>query len=188
MSFVHFLKLNCLLLHLLSFKISLCILESSLSLHMGFTCIFSQYVHACQTTSVMYESVPHCGLWPTRFLCPWDSPGKDAGVGCCFLLQGIFPTQGSNLCLTLPAPAGRFFTTSTPWKTPSVCSFCLYSFNRAFQRVRIFNFMKSNLPNSLFIHHVFAVKSKYSLPSSQRFYSIFFKFCTLHLNPWSTSS
>ena len=26
----------------------------------------------------------------------WDSPGKNTGVGCHFLLQGIFPTQGSN--------------------------------------------------------------------------------------------
>ena len=31
--------------------------------------------------------------------CPWDFPGKNTGVGCCFLLQGIFPTQGSNLGL-----------------------------------------------------------------------------------------
>ena len=29
--------------------------------------------------------------------CPWDSPGKNTGVACHFLLQGIFPTQGSNL-------------------------------------------------------------------------------------------
>ena len=28
--------------------------------------------------------------------CPWDSPGKNTGVGCQFLLQGIFPTQGLN--------------------------------------------------------------------------------------------
>ena len=27
---------------------------------------------------------------------PWDSPGKNTGVGCHFLLQEIFPTQGSN--------------------------------------------------------------------------------------------
>ena len=27
---------------------------------------------------------------------PWDSPGKNTGVGCHFLSQGIFPTQGSN--------------------------------------------------------------------------------------------
>ena len=28
--------------------------------------------------------------------CPWGFPGKNTGVGCHFLLQGIFPTQGSN--------------------------------------------------------------------------------------------
>ena len=33
---------------------------------------------------------------PTRLPCPWDSPGKNTGVGCRLLLQGIFPTQGSN--------------------------------------------------------------------------------------------
>ena len=38
---------------------------------------------------------PH-GLYPTRLLGPWDLPGKHTGVGCHFLLEGIFPTQGSN--------------------------------------------------------------------------------------------
>ena len=38
-----------------------------------------------------------CGLWPTRLL--WDSPGKNTRVGYHSLLQGIFPTQGLNLCL-----------------------------------------------------------------------------------------
>ena len=33
---------------------------------------------------------------PPAFSVPWDSPGKNIGVGCRFLLQGIFPTQGSN--------------------------------------------------------------------------------------------
>ena len=32
----------------------------------------------------------------TRLFCPWNSPGKNTGVGCHFLLQEIFPTQGSN--------------------------------------------------------------------------------------------
>ena len=36
------------------------------------------------------------GLQPTRLLCPWDSPGQNTRVGCHFLLQGIFQTQGSN--------------------------------------------------------------------------------------------
>ena len=31
---------------------------------------------------------------PTRLLCPWNFPGKNAGVSCHFLLQGIFPIQG----------------------------------------------------------------------------------------------
>ena len=30
---------------------------------------------------------------------PWNSPGKNTGVGCHSLLQRIFPTQGSHLCL-----------------------------------------------------------------------------------------
>ena len=46
--------------------------------------------------SVVPDSLPSHGLQPTRLLCPWDFPGKDTGVGCHFLLQGIFPTQGSN--------------------------------------------------------------------------------------------
>ena len=37
-----------------------------------------------------------CGQYPARLLCPWDFPGKSTGVGCHFLLQGIFPTQVSN--------------------------------------------------------------------------------------------
>ena len=31
-----------------------------------------------------------------RLLCQWNFPGKNTGVGCHFLLQGIFSTQGSN--------------------------------------------------------------------------------------------
>ena len=38
-----------------------------------------------------------CGL--PRLLCAWDSPGKNPGGGCHALLQGIFLTQGLNLCL-----------------------------------------------------------------------------------------
>ena len=35
-------------------------------------------------------------------LCPWDSPGKNTGVGCHALLQGLFPTQGWNPSLLCP--------------------------------------------------------------------------------------
>ena len=42
---------------------------------------------------------PH-RLQPTRLLCPWDSPGKNTGVGYHFILQGIFPARGLNLGLS----------------------------------------------------------------------------------------
>ena len=41
---------------------------------------------------------PH-GLWPARLLYPWNSPGKNTGVSCRFLLQGIFLSQRSNSSL-----------------------------------------------------------------------------------------
>ena len=44
----------------------------------------------------MFDSLLYHGLKPTRLLCPRDSPGKNTRVGCHFLLQGIFLTQGSN--------------------------------------------------------------------------------------------
>ena len=46
--------------------------------------------------SVVSDSLRPHGLSPTRLLCPWDSPGKNTGMGCHSLLQGIFLTQRSN--------------------------------------------------------------------------------------------
>ena len=44
-------------------------------------------------------------------------PRQGHYIGCHVLLQGIFPTQGSNLCLfTFPTLAVRFFTTAPPGK------------------------------------------------------------------------
>ena len=54
--------------------------------------------------------------WPTRLLCPWDSQARTLEWVAMPPLQGIFPTQGSNLHLTSPALAGRFFTTSATWQ------------------------------------------------------------------------
>ena len=53
-------------------------------------------MHAFQVTSVVSDSLQAHGLYPTRLLCPWDSPGKNTGMGCHALLQGIFLNQGSN--------------------------------------------------------------------------------------------
>ena len=40
--------------------------------------------------------------WTVTHQVPWDSPGKNTGVGSHFLLQGMFQTQGSKLCLLWP--------------------------------------------------------------------------------------
>ena len=50
--------------------------------------------------SVMSNSLQPYGLYPTRLLCSWDSPGKNTGLCCHALLQGIFPSQGSNPVLS----------------------------------------------------------------------------------------
>ena len=54
-------------------------------------------VCVCALSCVWLVATP----WTTRLLCPWDFPGKNPGVGCHFLLQGNFLTQGFNLCLLL---------------------------------------------------------------------------------------
>ena len=48
----------------------------------------------------MSDSLLPYGLESTAWLlCPWDSPGKNTGVGCHAFLKGIFPTQGLKLSL-----------------------------------------------------------------------------------------
>ena len=46
--------------------------------------------------SAMSNSLRPHGVWPVSLLCPWNSSGKNTGVGCYSLLQGIFLTQESN--------------------------------------------------------------------------------------------
>ena len=47
--------------------------------------------HASRFSRVQLLATPWTGAYQA-----WDSPGTNTGVGCHFLLQGIFPTQGSN--------------------------------------------------------------------------------------------
>ena len=56
------------------------------------------HVHACLLShSVVSDCLRLHGLQPTKLLCPWNFPGKNPGMG--YHVQGIFLTQGSNLCL-----------------------------------------------------------------------------------------
>ena len=66
---------------------------------------FSSVAQSCPTlwTSVMSKSLWQFGLQPTRLISPWDSPGKNTGVDCHALLQGIVLAQGSILSLVLQA-------------------------------------------------------------------------------------
>ena len=56
------------------------------------------YTNLLVTQSCLTLCDPH-ELQPPRFLCPWKSPGKNTGVSCHFLFQGIFLTQGWNQSL-----------------------------------------------------------------------------------------
>ena len=79
---------------------------------------------ACAQSSLTLRDPMDCS--------PWDFPGKNTGVGCHILLQGIFPTQGSNprlqhwqvdsLPLSYPGSPGKtecslshFQLFATPW-------------------------------------------------------------------------
>ena len=78
-----------------------------------------------ESCSVVSDSLQPHGLYS-----PWNSPGQNTGVGSLSLLQGIFPTQGSNPGLPhcrriLPALqadssciAGRFFLPVEPQGKP----------------------------------------------------------------------
>ena len=48
------------------------------------------------SSSVVKVKVVSDSLWPHGLQSPWDPPGQNTGVGSLSLLQGIFPTQGSN--------------------------------------------------------------------------------------------
>ena len=81
--------------------------------HFIFCLFFNQHLGICCSVAKSCPTLwPHV-LQPPRLLCPWDFLGKNSGVGCHFLLQGIFPTLGSN-----PALVGGLFITESTRETP----------------------------------------------------------------------
>ena len=73
--------------------------------------IFHKLIQDLRLGWMLSHSVTSDSFWPhelqpTRLLCPWNYPGKNTGVGCHSLLQGIFRTQGLNSSLL---HKGRFF-------------------------------------------------------------------------------
>ena len=70
--------------------------------------------------SVMSDSLGAHGLYLARLLCPLDLPGKNTGVDCHAVLQGIRPCLLESLVEPVspasPALAGGLFTTEPPGK------------------------------------------------------------------------
>ena len=58
---------------------------------------------------------PH-GLSPARLLCPWNFPGKNTGVHCCFLLQGIFPASWIKTVSPVSCIGRWTLYFCTPWE------------------------------------------------------------------------
>ena len=59
-------------------------------------CHCTTCVYVCVRCTVVCNSLRPCGLSPPGSFVLGDSSGKNTGVGCLALLQGIFPTHGSN--------------------------------------------------------------------------------------------
>ena len=74
-------------------------------------CLFAQSLRGIQ----LFAAPMDCS--PPGSLCPWNFLGKNTGVGCHFLHQGIFPDPGIKpVPLASTALAGRFFTAGATWE------------------------------------------------------------------------
>ena len=72
----------------------------------GRMCVLSHFSHV-QLLEIPW-TIAH------QVLCPWDYPGKNTGVNCHALFQGIFSTQDQTWVSCI---AGSFFTAEPPGKT-----------------------------------------------------------------------
>ena len=58
--------------------------------------IINKFIHVAANGIEKWKWLSHVRLFSTSWNSRWNSLGQNTGVGSCFLLQGIFPTQGSN--------------------------------------------------------------------------------------------
>ena len=72
-------------------------------------------------------------LWPHGLYSPWDSPRQNTGVGSCSLLQGIFPTQGSNPGLP---HCGQILYQLSHKRSPKILEWVAYPFSRGSSQTR----------------------------------------------------
>ena len=93
------------------------------------------FLSCCWVTSVMSDSVQPHRRQPTRLPRPWDSPGKNTGVGCHFLLQcrkGKNESEVAQSCPTLRRhglqPTRLLHPWDFPGKSTGVGGHCLLHF------------------------------------------------------------
>ena len=80
-----------------------------------------------------WKSLVSDSLQPHGVYSPWNSPGQNTGVGSLSFLQGIFPTQGSNLGL----PRCRRILCQLSHKgSPRILEWIAYPFSRGSSRPR----------------------------------------------------
>ena len=72
------------------------------------------------------DSVMSDSLWPHGLYSPWNSPGQNIAVGSLSLLQGIFPTQGSNPGLP---HCRRILYRLSPKGSPRILAWVAYPFS-----------------------------------------------------------
>ena len=76
----------------------------------------------------------------------WESPGKDSGVGYHALLQGIFPTKGSNPGLL---HCGRILCYLSQQGSPRILEWVAYPFSRGSSQPRSPALQADSLPTKL---------------------------------------
>ena len=83
------------------------------------TCNGSQYLSSTGSVSLVKVKVLVAQLCLTlcdHLVCPWDSPGKNTGVGCHSFFRDL-PDLGVEPATPMsPALAEGFFTTSATWE------------------------------------------------------------------------
>ena len=94
-----------------------------ISSQVAFRCVrfLAHYIPPCACTHAqLCQTLCLPGLQPIRLPCPWDFSSKNTEVGC-HLLQGIFPTQGSNPCLSCLSCIGRWILYHwATWEAPTL--------------------------------------------------------------------
>ena len=135
-----FLKITCILLYKPVILLTTIYSTETKTYHHIKTCtvMFTEAFHTMSSTKKWSCSVMCNSLWfhGLQLLHPWNFPGKSTGVGCHFLLQGIFPTQGLNP--GLPRCRQTLYPLShqgSPWDDPNIHQemnkqIVIYSYNR----------------------------------------------------------